>query len=173
MKTPASIGGHPLHSMLIAIPVGLWIFSFVCDLISFWASEPGVWNLVAFYCMAGGLVGALVAAAPGLVDMASLKDVHVKRLALIHMGANIVVIALFAISTGLRAADGLPPTIAFVLSFLGVALLGFSGWLGAEMVHTHRVGVLETPRPQGVDAGPATATSAQRKSVLTGGLHSQ
>jgi uncharacterized membrane protein len=29
MKTPASIAGHPIHPMLVAIPIGLWIFSLV------------------------------------------------------------------------------------------------------------------------------------------------
>ena len=32
MRTPASIAGHPIHPMLVPIPIGLWIFSFVCDL---------------------------------------------------------------------------------------------------------------------------------------------
>ncbi len=33
MRTPASIGGHPIHPMLVVFPIGLWIFSLVCDLI--------------------------------------------------------------------------------------------------------------------------------------------
>ena len=32
MRTPASIAGHPVHPMLITVPVGLFIFSLVCDL---------------------------------------------------------------------------------------------------------------------------------------------
>lgn len=143
MKTPASIGEHPLHPMLITIPVGLWLFSVVCDGISFMVQDPGVWHLVAFYCIAGGLVGALAAAIPGVIDLSSLKDPHIKRIALWHMGINFAVVALFAISTGLRVSEGPPPFIAMVLSVIGIALLGLSGWLGAEMVHVHRVGVLE------------------------------
>lgn len=33
MRTPASIGKHPIHPMLIVFPIGLWIFSLACDLI--------------------------------------------------------------------------------------------------------------------------------------------
>ena len=33
MRTPATIAGHPIHPMLVPIPIGLWIFSLVCDLI--------------------------------------------------------------------------------------------------------------------------------------------
>jgi len=143
MKTPASIGEHPLHPMFITIPVGLWVFSLVCDGISFVVQDPGIWHLVAFYCIAGGLVGALIAAVPGLIDLSSINDPHIKRIALWHMGINFAVITFFAISTGLRVSEEPPPFIAIVLSLIGVVLLGFSGWLGAEMVHVHRVGVLE------------------------------
>lgn len=34
MCTRAGIGGHPLHPMLVPIPIGLWIFSLICGLFS-------------------------------------------------------------------------------------------------------------------------------------------
>ncbi|MES2354884.1 MAG: DUF2231 domain-containing protein [Pseudomonadota bacterium] len=161
MKTPASVAGHPIHPMLITIPVGLWIFSLACDIIAFWARDSTVWHLVSFYSMAGGVVGALVAIIPGLIDMASMKDPHIKRIALWHMGVNVVVIVAFAINTGLRAATSEPPIFAVVLSFIGVVLLGFSGWLGAEMVHVHRVGVLEIS-PTTAEPGTSKGTGADK-----------
>ena len=33
VTTLASFKGHPLHPMLVALPIGLWIFSVVSDLI--------------------------------------------------------------------------------------------------------------------------------------------
>ena len=30
MRTPANIAKHPIHPMLVAIPIGLWIFSLIC-----------------------------------------------------------------------------------------------------------------------------------------------
>ena len=43
MRTPASIKGHPLHVMVIPLPLGLWIFSWVADLIyiSGWGERHG------------------------------------------------------------------------------------------------------------------------------------
>ena len=35
MRTPASINGHPVHPMLVTIPIGLWIFSLAADVIYF------------------------------------------------------------------------------------------------------------------------------------------
>ena len=57
MRTPASIAGHPIHPMLITIPVGLFIFSLVCDLISMRSADPAAWMLVALYTMVGGFIG--------------------------------------------------------------------------------------------------------------------
>ena len=33
MRTPASIAQDQIHPMLIPLPIGLWVFSFICDLI--------------------------------------------------------------------------------------------------------------------------------------------
>ena len=33
MSSPASFKGHPLHPILVALPIGLWIFSLVSDVI--------------------------------------------------------------------------------------------------------------------------------------------
>jgi uncharacterized membrane protein len=30
MRTPATVFRHPIHPMLIAFPIGLWIFSIAC-----------------------------------------------------------------------------------------------------------------------------------------------
>ena len=73
MRTPASIGKHPIHPMLGVFPIGLWIFSLACDLISFTVAAPDVWHTVAFYSMVGGLIGALAAAVPGLIDLLFYK----------------------------------------------------------------------------------------------------
>ncbi len=74
MRTPASIAGHPLHAMLIVFPVGLLIFSLICDLCSLGSANPATWATVALYTMVGGFIGALVAAVPGLIDLLSLTD---------------------------------------------------------------------------------------------------
>src|SRR4029450_7439466 len=74
MSTPASVGGHPIHPMLVGLPIGLWIFSFVSD-IGFLAGWAGrMWKIVASYTIAAGVVGALLAAVPGFIDFLSITD---------------------------------------------------------------------------------------------------
>lgn len=143
MRTPASIHKHPIHPMLVVFPVGLWIFSLVCDLIGLTVADPAVWFTVAFYTMAGGLIGALLAAVPGLIDVMyyEWRQPQVKRIALAHMAINLSVVALYIINVVMRLGTPDNVRIPILLSLIGVCMLAVSGWLGGQLVHVHGVGV--------------------------------
>jgi len=142
MKNLTRVGRHPIHPMLVPLPIGLWVFSLVADII-YRASGNVVWAEVAYYTMAGGIIGALLAALPGLVDFFALKPSGVKKIALWHMTINLTATVLFCINLYLRT--GVPDTIApFVLSIIGVLSIFVAGWLGGQMVYVHGLGVDET-----------------------------
>ena len=140
MRTPASIARHPIHPMLVPIPIGLWLFSFVCDLLFVFGTGVSLWFTLAFYTMIGGLIGAVLAAIPGFIDMLSLSGSR-KRIALLHMTINLVIVALYAFNIGLRISGSEQNTVPVILSAIAVALLGVSGWLGGHMVYVYRVAV--------------------------------
>ena len=145
MRTPASIAGHPIHPMLVTIPVGLYVFSLVCDLIHAAGSTNPAWPTVALYTMGGGIVGALAAAVPGLIDLLSLKDPGIRKTAITHMVINLIVVALYVINFWMRM-NGSPNTgMPLILSIIGIGLLVVSGWLGGKMVHEAGVGVDVAP----------------------------
>lgn len=142
MKTPAQFFNHPLHPMLVSLPLGLWAFSFICDVAYHFLHASGEWSMVAYYTLIGGLLGALVAAVPGFIDYLSAKnkDPRIKAVGAFHLILNLIVIALYALNAWLRTT--VPASHAgFALSALGIALLSISGWLGAELVYKHGVGV--------------------------------
>jgi uncharacterized membrane protein len=143
MRTPASIAGHPIHPMLVPIPIGLWIFSLVCDLIHAGGSSNPAWSTVALYTMAGGIAGALLAAVPGLIDLLSLPP-GPRRTALIHMSINLTVVALYVINFWLRLRTPEKPGNLIWLSVIAIGLLVISGWLGGKMVYVHGIAV-DTP----------------------------
>ena len=62
MASKASIAGHPIHPMLVGIPIGLFVFALVADLASRVAGTSDAWPIVALYCIGGGIVGALLVA---------------------------------------------------------------------------------------------------------------
>ncbi len=145
MSSPASIRSHPIHPMLIVFPIGLWIFSLVCDVIYHAGSHNLFWKGVAFYTIVGGVVGALLAAIPGFIDYVSLTNRRVKRIATTHLILNLIVVALFPFNLGIRYnASPDSETFGVVLSIIATALLAVSGWLGGSLVYVHGVGV-ETP----------------------------
>ncbi len=148
MKASANIGGHPIHPMLIPFPIGLWVFSLVADLIFMWRGNPA-WESVAFYTLAGGIVGGVLAAAVGLIDLLGVKDNQVFRTGLIHAGANVVSLLIFAVDFYLRTTSGSQMVgagskIPFILSLIGVIVLSIAGYLGGELVFRYGVGV-ESP----------------------------
>jgi uncharacterized membrane protein len=140
MSSPASIKNHPLHPMLVAIPIGLWVFALVCDIARMAGGGPA-WSMVAIYCIAGGIVGAVVAAIPGLIDYFSIDEAEMGRIATLHMLVNLSAVIIFALDLWFRfrLADG--SIVPFLLSLAGVALLGFGGWLGGEMVYVKGMAV--------------------------------
>ena len=143
MRTPANIGGHPIHPMLVPIAIGGFVLSFVFDIVC-WISgtpSPNVWNQVSYYTMIGGIVGALVAAVFGLVDLISLRGNPIQRTALAHMAINLAVVALFAIDAFMRHANPGSLGVPMFLSLIGILLLLVSGWLGGKMVFEAGVGV--------------------------------
>lgn len=142
MRTPASIARHPIHPMLIPFPIGLWVFSFVCDLIYTYGTQNPVWKTVALYSMIGGLIGALLAAIPGLIDLLSLPA-GPRSTAIVHMSINLVVVALFAVDIWLRLRAGATDTSngPMWLSLAAIVLLVVSGWLGGKLVYELGVAV--------------------------------
>lgn len=140
MRTPASIARHPIHPMLVPIPIGLWIFSLVCDLFYLGGSTNPAWNTVAFYCMGGGIVGALLAAVPGLIDLLSLPP-GPRSTAIKHMAINLTVVVLYVINFWMRLQSPASPGNLVWLSLIALGLLVISGWLGGKMVYEHGVAV--------------------------------
>jgi len=157
MRTPASIKGHPLHAMLIVFPVGLFIFSLICDIIARSVADPTPWLISARYSMVAGFIGALVAAVPGAIDLLSIRRDDVRTIGLTHMGINLVVVALYAVNIWLRIWRTGDTAVTLWLAVLAVILLGVSGWLGGQMVHVHRVGVVEPGEPAEPTGTPSTS----------------
>jgi len=147
MTSPASIGKHPIHPMLVAIPIGLFVFSLISDGIALYHGGDAFWSNVAFYTMLGGVVGALVAAVPGFIDWLSIKDPKVKNIGLWHMALNLTVVVLYAINLWLRTNNGFDARLPLALSVVSILLLCVSGWLGGTMVYRHGMAVEPTPEP--------------------------
>ena len=146
MESKVKLFGHPIHPMLIVLPLGLLSAAVVFDVVHLVTGEDA-FRTVAFWNIAAGIVGGLAAAIFGALDWAHIpSDTRAKRIGLLHGGGNVVVVALFGVSWLVRAGqEGYEPgALGYALSFGGLVLAAVTGWLGGELVD--RLGV-------GVDAG--------------------
>jgi hypothetical protein len=119
MQTPASTSKHPVHPMLVVLPVGLWVFSLFCDLLHLGGAEAEIWSGLALYAMAGGFICAFTAIAlPGFVA---------------HLNVSLIVVALYAVNIWLRLGDfSLALTVALSVTALG--MLAICGWLESQLL---------------------------------------
>jgi len=145
MTSKASIAGHPVHPMLVAFPIGLWITSFAVDVLFYFQRYSTGLPLVSKFMIAAGCLGAVAAAIPGIIDWLSITNSKVKRIANWHARLNIIALIVFAISLYFRMRAGAHwvnynMRIPFLLSLLGVVLISISCWLGGELTFKHGVG---------------------------------
>jgi uncharacterized membrane protein len=149
----------------VTLPIGLFVFSFVADIV-FRSGGAPVWNDVARYTLGGGLIGALLAAVPGLIDYGTVRAPRVRRIATAHLCLNLLVVALFAASFWARVRPmppSLPHSLPLWLSAVGIVVLGISGWLGGELVFVHGVGtqIEALPGEARIDVRPRGDTQAR------------
>lgn len=141
MKSRARFLGHPVHQMLIVFPLGLLSTAVVFDVVGL-LSDGAAWPLVAYWTMAAGILGALVAAPFGLVDwLAVPRGTRARRIGALHGLGNTVVSLLFLASWLLRSEGSGPDVIALALSFSGAAISLVTAWLGGELVSRLGIGV--------------------------------
>lgn len=146
MSSRASIGGHPIHPILIPFPIGLLGFSLIADLIYLWRGNPLWENYIAFYALLAGIIGAAAAAIPGLIDWLTLTDPETVKVANWHARVNVITLVIFIASFYLRTNSGAAwiagmPMLPIILSIVGVVGLAIAGWLGGELVFKHGVAV--------------------------------
>lgn len=143
MESRAKAFGHPVHPMLIVFPVGLFIMAIVCDIIFLIGNNP-IFSTVAFYDIAGGIIGGLLAAVFGLRDYLAIPSgTRAKHIGAYHGVGNLVIVVLFLVSWLLRlnTIEHVPPVFGYILSFAGIILAGLTAWLGGELVDRMGVGV--------------------------------
>ncbi|MFF8942238.1 Rieske 2Fe-2S domain-containing protein [Streptomyces sp. NPDC014864] len=136
--------GHPLHPLLVQVPVGTWLSAGVLDLLPGARRGPRV-------LIGVGLAAALPAAVSGWVDWAELHS-RQQRVGLVHALANNAAVSLFTASlvTRLRGRDG----AGKALGFAGLAAVGLGGALGGHLAYRQAAGANHAEYvPQAVASG--------------------
>lgn len=136
--------GHPLHPMLVAVPIGTWTLAFGLDVMGAlgFARDRDV-EQAADIALKAGAVGAVGAAMAGIVDWQKTHG-RDRRTGMAHGLTNTTALALTLASIALRGKSRRGP--ARLASAVGWGCMVVGGYLGAHMVYRRRVGVDQADR---------------------------
>ncbi|MFE7836223.1 Rieske 2Fe-2S domain-containing protein [Streptomyces sp. NPDC057474] len=122
--------GHPVHPLLVQVPIGTWLSAAVLDLRPGRSREAGL--LVGV-----GLAAAAPAALAGAVDWAELHR-RQQRTGLVHALANSAAVGLYAASLACRVKGRAGAGRAY--GFLGLTAVGLGGMLGGHLAYRQASG---------------------------------
>jgi nitrite reductase/ring-hydroxylating ferredoxin subunit/uncharacterized membrane protein len=128
--------GHPVHPMLVAVPIGNWVSAVLLDWVGGDDAETGADLLVG-----AGLATAVPTVATGYNDWADSEPAsdEVRRVGLVHAAANAAGAILFGASLAARLkGDRLRGKL---LGLAGVSVVGAGGFLGGHLAYNTGVGV--------------------------------
>jgi len=112
--------GHPLHPMLVQVPVGAWLSASVLDFAR--GDERAARLLVAT-----GLIAAVPAALAGAADWSEQHEQQM-RVGIVHAAGNVVALGLYGASLAPR-----DPRLSRALRLTGLAAVSASGLLGGHI----------------------------------------
>ncbi len=102
MKSKAAIGNHPIHPLLVPVPIGAFFLVLVGDVAHLLTADP-FWYRFSTVAINLGLAFALFAAAVGAVDYLGLRlNRRANAIATAHALTNVAVVALYSFSDVLR-----------------------------------------------------------------------
>lgn len=136
-----TIWGHPLHVMLVPIPVTCFIGTLVTD-IAYWQTANMQWANMSAWLLTAGLIVALFAVIAGLTDFLGSRRIRNLRAAWIHGAGNALMLVIAIVDAFVHSRDAYTSVVptGLILSLLVVLILIVTGWHGWTMVYRHGVG---------------------------------
>jgi uncharacterized membrane protein len=140
--------GHPVHPLLVAVPIGAWVCSLVFDIVSYFSSEPRTWSVGAMWLILFGAIGAVAAAIFGVIDLGGLPKGSVAlRTGRIHAGLNSTATGIFIGDFIWRYASRdsweSAPIGPLIMSIIGLAIVSAGGFLGGRLAYHYGVRVAD------------------------------
>jgi uncharacterized membrane protein len=143
MEAKAKLFGHPIHQMMVALPLGLLIGAWMADVVFFLTGKTALAE-VAYWNTVGGIVTGLFAAVFGFIDWIVVPiGTRAKQVGMWHAGLNVLMLSLFTGSLLIRhfVPTHTPTLAAFLCATVGLAISTVSGWLGGELVNRLGIGI--------------------------------
>jgi uncharacterized membrane protein len=135
--------GHPFHPFVVPLPIGAFVSSLIFDVLTRTRAD-GLPYLVdgAFWLIGVGLIGALIAAMFGVLDLLTIpRRTPPFATAVAHLTLNVAASVLFLIGYVWRAGDHVELDKTrwgqLTLSAVAVAFLVAAVWLGQTLTYRY------------------------------------
>jgi nitrite reductase/ring-hydroxylating ferredoxin subunit len=128
--------GHPVHPLLILLPMGNWTSAVLLD----WLGGEDA-ETAADVLLGAGIVTALPTIATGYSDWADTEPASdtVRRIGIVHAAMNATALTLFSASLAARAGGARGR--GKLLAAAGFGAIGVGGYLGGHLTYAEGVGV--------------------------------
>jgi nitrite reductase/ring-hydroxylating ferredoxin subunit/uncharacterized membrane protein len=148
--------GHPVHPPLTDVVITSFLGASLLDLLAPRSSRRAAQRLIAV-----GIAAAVPTAITGLSDWADTQpvDPEVRRVGLVHAGANACALLLYSASLAARRRGA--RVRGALLGLTGAAVLTGGAYLGGHMAYTRGVGVNQTVFDPGPDEWTAVLPSGE------------
>jgi uncharacterized membrane protein len=135
---------HPIHSLLVPIPIACFVGVLLTDL-TYWWSADMMWADFSAWLVSVGVIFAYLAAIFGLIDFLSNRSIRAQPPAWPHAIGNVLLLILATLNMFVHSRDAWTSVVPWglALSAATVLILLFTVWMGQSMVYRHRVGVAE------------------------------
>jgi len=156
--------GHPLHPVLVQVPVGSWVSAGLLDAIP--PLRPAATVLIGT-----GVAAAVPASLAGAADW-SEQGTGVRRLGAIHAAMNTAALGLYVGSLVARGKGH--GTLGRVLSYTGLGIAGGSAAIGGHMSYaqssgaSHAATAVRALTTDWIDLGPLDDLPEGRPALRTG-----
>ncbi|WFT79135.1 DUF2231 domain-containing protein [Methylobacterium sp. CB376] len=143
LPSTAAIVGHPVHPMMIPFPIAFLTSALLTDIAARATRDP-FWARASKLLLGAGIASGVAAGAVGAIDYLTIRRARQKPAGRLHAYGNAAALALAAANLARRSGrdrDQAGDATDVALSGATAALLGITGWAGAELSYRHMVGV--------------------------------
>ncbi len=142
LQPTAQIARHPIHVMLVPVPITCFVGALITDITYYFTAEM-MWADFSAWLLTVGLIVGVLAAIAGLIDFAGSRGIRSLPPAWPHVLGNIAVLVIAFFNMLIHTRDAWTSVVptGIILSIITVLILPVTGWLGWSMVYRHGVGV--------------------------------
>jgi uncharacterized membrane protein len=136
MESRLKIANQAVQPILVMFPLGLFTMALIFDTANL-LGGPSILGSLAYWNVVAGLLGGVLAAGAGAIDLAFVRRPEAKRIGVLRVLLNMGVLFLFAVILMVRVGD--PHRAAgvglYLLEVLALAIAGFGAWFTGTLAN--------------------------------------